>query len=65
MNYPIENYDSDFDDPMGQWATSVERLWSNTQVSDEEFFLIAEALGGLEKQYRQNLICGLCQSPAN
>ena len=54
MNYPTE--DSDPKDRYSQMAISMELLFSDTEVSDPEFALIAETLGGLETKYKQGLM---------
>ena len=65
LDKQIFTEDSEPEDRYSQFGISVERLFSNTEVSDNEFNEIAWELSRLEKQFRQDLIQGFCQSPVN
>lgn len=60
----------DIDDPeqtdsYSQMAINMNLLFGNTEVSDDEFNLIAGALGDLEGQFKKNILNGIYWNPVN
>lgn len=62
----IGGKDSKHLDGYSQVAISMDLLFSNTEVSDDEFAEIGETLGGWETEFKQNLLNGFFQTyPVN